>query len=348
MGGFIRHKKGEQIKLGTIAIVIVLIVVLSQGGFLKNIFGAQSTQPPPQQQSQPQTGGNLGTVEVVGKCGQSVTLTADMVEKYAESTSMSAQNVTILVNGAEAGVRSDGGTLTVKEGDKITLFYAVDPAGNTYMASKAEGIVPNCAPAILTSDNAIFDPDDAHKLYKMNTQPTSTIINDDQSLNPSSAQAIGTGATRHLTVKLYPAFEQGYGHPQGGGTMSCRFTDSQIDQAGTTVSLLNTIQGMSGALPPAVYEPSSTVFATTATNQSTKHWKMPFVDGKTDTVVQLDLGIKGDDTNEPTSATNFSCVWHDVDIYKTDAGEYKLDVEDRDDNTNIGRATDFGINVLLS
>lgn len=337
MEGF-KGKKAQQISGMGLILLIALGILLFKPSILGG--GTQSTQTPIPTQTQ--TGSSLGTVEVVGKCGQSVTLTADMVEKYAESTSMSAQNVTILVNGAETGTRSDGGTVTVKEGDKITLFYAVDPAGTGYMASKAEGTIPNCAPAVLTSDNSVFDPDDAHKLYDTSTQPTVTIINDDQTTNPGTAQAIGTGATRHVTVKLYPAFEQGYGHPSGGNTLSCRFTDSQIDQAGTTISLGGK------ALPEATYVPSSTVFATSATNQSTKHWAVSFLDGKVNTVAEFDFGIKGDDTNEPTATTNFSCSLLDVDYYKSDAGEYKLDVEDRDDNTNIGRATDFPILVLLS
>lgn len=339
MEGFIGKKAQQKLSGGAIVLLIVVGILVFKPSILSGLGGAQATQPA---DTGVATGGSLGTVEVVGKCGQSVTLTADMVEKYAEATSMSGQNVTILVNGAEVGTRSDGGTVTVKEGDKITLFYAVDPAGTGYMASKAEGVIPNCAPAVLTSDNDVFNPDDAYKLYDISTQPSVTIINDDQTTNPGTAQAIGQGATRHVTVKLYPAFEQGYGHPEGGNTLSCRFTDSQIDQAGTTVSL----GGKS--LPAATYVPSSTVFSVSATNQSTKYWAVPFLDGKVNTVSEFDFGIKGDDTNEPTATTNFSCILHDVDYYKNDAGMYLLDVEDRDDNTNIGRATDFPILVLLS
>ena len=342
MEGFIGSKAQQKLSGGAIVLIVVIALLAFKPDILGNLFSGGSQPTPTPLPPQPQTGGSLGTVEVVGKCGQSVTLTADMVEKYAESTSMSAQNVTIIVNGAESGTRSDGGTLTVKEGDKIILYYAADPAGNTYMASRAEGIIPNCAPAVLTSDNSVFSPVGAWKLFRQSTQPTVTIINDDSTTQPT-AQAIGTGATRHLTVKLYPAFEQGYGHPQGGNTLSCRFTDSQIDQAGTVISLSGT-----GTLPDATYVPSSTIFALSATNQSTKNWKVPFLDGKVNTVAEFDFGIKGDDTNDPVAATNFSCVLHDVDYYKNDAGDYLLDVEDRDDNTNIGRATDFPINIVLS
>ena len=102
------------------------------------------------------------------------------------------------------------------------------------------------------------------------------------------------------------------------------------------------------ALVVGKFTPSQRVFATTGTKQSTIYWHVPVIDGKVNTVLDFDFGIKGDDTNEPTGATNFSCVFHDTDWFKADTGEFRVDVEDRDDNTNIGRGTDFGINFLLS
>jgi len=338
MGKIFNGKRAQQVKGGVIILLAVLGILAFKPEVFSGILGKQAATD--SGQGTTGSGGSLGTVEVVGKCGQSVTLTSDMVERYSESTSMSTQNVTIVVNGAEISTRADGGTETVKEGDVVELYYSLDPAGNTYAASYAKGTIPNCAPAVKTSDNSIFSPVDAWKLYRQSTQPTVTILNDDSTTQPT-AQALGVGQTRHMTMKFYPAYEQGYGTADGS-TLACRFTDSQIDQAGTTISL-------DGApLADAKYVPSQTIFSVTATNQSTKYWHVPAIDGKAKTIMEFDLGLKGDDTNEPVAATNFSCVFLDTDYYKTDSGQYKIDVEDRDDNTGIGRATDFGVNILLS
>ena len=66
--------------------------------------------------------------------------------------------------------------------------------------------------------------------------------------------------------------------------------------------------------------------------------------------VALSIGIKGDDTNQPTATTNFSCSTFGTDYYEADDGSIKIDVEDRDDNTKIGRtaANEFSFEVLLS
>lgn len=342
MEGYI-GKKAQQFQGFGLIVLIVLGILIFKPGILGG--GTQTTQPPLNNQP-PASSGSLGTVEVVGKCGQPVTFTVDLVEKYAESTSMSAQNATIVVNGEERAVRSDGGTLTLAEGDSVDIYYALDPAGSAYQASKASGVIPNCKPSVTSSDNSIFDPDGAYKLYDVQTQPTITTINLENyetltGVGPNLS--ISAGATKTARNTITWTFEEGYG-TLDGSTLACRFTDSQIDQAATSAVL----DGKQ--LDVAKYVPSNTRFSLSAANQSSKFWSFPAIDGKAQSSSTLDVKIKGDDTSQPTSATNFSCEVKDADYYKTDGGQYMIDVEDRDDNSEVGRAAsvELSFNIALS
>lgn len=334
-------KKAQQLSGGAIILLLIVAILVFKPGILGG--GTQTTQPTAQ--PPPSSGGSLGTVEVVGKCGQPVTFTVDLVEKYAESTSMSSQNATVVVNGEERAVRSDGGTLTLAEGDNVDIYYALDPAGSAYQASKASGVLPNCKPSVTSSDNTIFDPDNAYKLYDVQTQPTITTINLEnyETLNGVGTNlSIGAGATKTARNTITWTFEEGYG-TLDGSTLACRFTDSQIDQSATSAVL----DGRQ--LDVAKYVPSNTRFSLSAANQSSKFWSFPAIDGKTQSSSTLDLKIKGDDTNQPTTATNFSCEVKDADYYKTDGGQYMIDVEDRDDNSEVGRAAsaELSFNIPL-
>lgn len=332
-------KKAQQLNLGALLVIGVIALLLFKPGILGG--GTQTTQPPTQ--TPPSSGGSLGTVEVVGKCGQAVTFTVDMIERYTESTSMSAQNATIVVNGGAPSIKAHGGTLTLAEGDKVIMYYAIDPAQTTYATSKAEGIIPNCKPAVKSSE-AIFSPVDSHKIYRTSTAPTTSVVNlKDYTSNPGTALAIAAGGRETERVTLTWAYKEGYGNADGS-VLACRFTDSQIDQE-STIAELDGVR-----LGSAKYTPTNTRFSLSATNQSTKYWQVPAIDGFTKGSSILDLIIAGDSNSQPTGATNFSCEVKDTDYYQHNDGSFKIDVEDRDDNSEIGRsaANEIAFNVLLS
>lgn len=333
-------KRGAQMNILGIILVIVLAVAILNPSVVQNFLGKKQATAEVKEPS----GATLGTVEVVGKCGQAVTLTNDMIARYTESTSMTAQNATIVVNGGAPSTKSHGGTLTVAEGDKVEIYYALDPAQTSYGAAKAVGVIPNCKPAVKTSDNTIFSPVDAHKVYATSSTVSVGKTNlKDYSVNPTSALAIAAGGRETVRVTLTWPYKEGYGTVDGS-TLACRFTDANIDQE-NTVAVLD-----GNNLGSAKYTPSNTIFALSAVNQSAKYWAFPAIDGYTKTSSILDLIIAGDSNQQPVGETNFSCAIKDTDYYQHNDGSFKIGVEDADDNSEIGRSTtnEVAFNILLS
>jgi len=292
--------------------------------------------------------GTTTTVTTTGiPCTQSTTLTVNMVERYAESTSMTGQNATVFVNGVNKGVISSAGTLTVSDGDKVTVYYAADPAATGYASAKSEGTVSGCPASVSTGDESTFKDQvlgqPAYKLFDISTAPTASIVNKDYTANPGTATAISAGATEPVRVLISWASKEGYGTADGS-VLACRFTDSQIDQGLTTASM----DGV--ALSAGKYTPSATRFALSATNQSTKTWAIPAIDGKVKTSSELLFGIAGDSNSQPTAATNFSCEIKDTDWFQNNDGAFSIGIEDSDDQAEVGRpaTAELSFNVALS
>lgn len=293
--------------------------------------------------------GTTTTVTTSGiPCTQSTTLTVNMVERYAESTSMSGQNATVFVNGVNKGVVANGGTMTVSDGNKVTVYFAADPAATTYAAAKSEGTISGCPASVSTGDEATFKDTilgaPAYKLYDISTAPTASVTNlKDYTSNPSTALAIGAGGKETARVSVTWASKEGYGIADGS-TLACRFTDSQIDQ-GATEAVLD-----GQTLGSAKYIPSATSFALSATNQSVKYWAIPAIDGKVKTSSTLDMIIAGDSNSQPTAATNFSCSLKDSDWFQTNDGTFNVGTEDSDDQAEVGKpaSAELSFNIALS
>ena len=302
----------------------------------------------------PSGGGNAIEVNVnqPDKACGAVTYTVDFSKKYSQSTDMTAQNATVYINGNELGVYSEGGTFNAQGGDMLNVYYALNDLGNTYYAAHASGTVPCTGTSdsrLVTSNSlgagslagAMQNP--VHEVYTSSTAPSEPSVYNKKTLTAltSTALAIGVGGTETARAYLDWTNEEGYGVVDGN-TLACRFTDSRIDQANCRAILDGTELG------PAKYIPSLTKFATSAANQSTKYWSFPAIDGKKTQSSTLDLVIKGDDTNQPEAHTNYSCEIIDTDLFVTDDGKVKVGIEDSDDNSNVGRSTEYKINVPLS
>ena len=303
-------------------------------------------------------------VKVTGEkaCG-STTMTMDFEEKYAQSTGMTAQNGTIYItsNGevSEKGTFSEGGTFTAQGGDVLDVYYALDPAQTTYYASHATGKIPCTGQTAAFSTSSILEKgnlagtlqDPAHKVFRADTGLTVTIINDDNTQNIGSSttgknQSVGAGETVNLEVRLKPTFERGYGVAKGS-TLACQFNDSAWDQSKSEVSLDGNV------LPVAEFTPTSSRFPLVHTDFTSKYWQVPPIDGKLKSRLDFIFNVKGDDTNQPTNGgrmgnavdgANWNCSLLDTDLYKNDDGLIKADVEDRDDNSEVG-VTNFAFHM---
>ena len=281
-------------------------------------------------------------VEADKACG-STTMTVDYEVAHKSGTDVTAQNATVFINGARKGIFSEGGTFTAQGGDKLTVYNALDPAQTTYLASKATGTIPCTGQTAAFMTSASFMEGSSVVYESDSAASAETVINDDYTANPGTALSLGAGETKVATVRLKPVYEEGYGMADGN-TIACRLTDSQLDQAKVT------IQSGGSLLGAAKYIPSSTNFAVSATNQTTKYWALQAIDGADTSSVELLMAIKSDDTNQATADTNVSCQTFGTDYYEADDGSIKIDVEDRDDNSKIGRTTanEFAWEILLS
>jgi len=328
---------------------IVLIVMAANGyniPILSEFFGSSTGGV---------SGGSGGTQNIVisnpdKACG-STTMTVDFSKKYSASTDMTAHNATVYINGNEKGVYSEGGSFTAQGGDSLNVYYALGDTDNTYYAAHSSGAIPCTGQtAAFTTSNvlgagslagAMQNP--VNEVYTSSTAPTEPTVYNKKTLVAltTTGLAIGVGGTETARAYLDWTNEEGYGVVDGN-TLACRFTDSQIDQSKVRAILDGSELGA------AKYIPSMTRFALSASNQSVKYWSFPAIDGKKTQSSTLDLTIKGDDTNQPTAASNFSCEIIDTDLYVTDDGKVKIGVEDEDDNSNVGRSTEYIINVPLS
>lgn len=284
-------------------------------------------------------------------CG-STTMTVDFRKKYAASTDMTSQNATVYINGDEKGVISEGSTFTAQGGDMLTVYYALDaPTTTTYYAEKVSGEIPCTGQTAAFMTSAILSGD--HEVYEADTGLSVTIMNTDSTQNAGSAgstsgsnQSISTGQTKKIDIELSPTYEDGYGVADGS-TLACQFNDTVWDQSEFVASLGGSVLG------EAKYVPSSTRFPVVSTDFTTKYWAFPAIDGKTTTELDILLSVKADDTNQPVGegadshvmGANINCTLFDTDYYVTDDGEVKIDIEDRDDNSNIGSSTDFAFSI---
>ena len=328
-----KNKKGAMDATNLILVGAVVLLVALQ--INPNLFAATGEDGVPTAQ--------VIKVETDKACG-STTMTVDFEVAHKSGTDVTAQNATVFLNGAKKGVFSEGGTFTVNGGDELRVYNALDPAQTDYLASHSEGKVPctGQTAAFVTSLTS-YDGNDfmtvgsgsdlqaVGKIYESNSAATTpTILNDDFTTQPATAQAISTGQTRHITVKLFPVFEEGYGVADGS-TLACRMTDADVDQSAVSISMNGKVLG------DAKYLPSQTNFGVSATNQTTRYWHIPAIDGAVTSVALLDIGVKADDNKDPEAAFNFSCATFGTDYYEADDGSVKIDVEDRDDDSKIGR-----------
>ena len=282
-------------------------------------------------------------------CG-STTMTVDFVKKYAEATDLTAQNATVYINGGRKGLYSEGGTFTAQGGDTLNTYNALDPAQTTYYASHATGVVPctGQTAAFMTSADfmkkgALSGIAGAAEVYAGSTNPSFSVINlKDYTSNPGTALALGAGAKETARVAITWTSKEAVG-PADGNTLACRFTDSQIDQANVVTTLDGT-----PLVSPAKYNPSSSIFAVGAVNQTIKTWSMPAIDGSVRPSSTLDLLIAADANNNPPADTNVSCEIIDTDLFELDAGGVGVGVEDPDSNANVGRSSNSIFHVLLS
>lgn len=291
-------------------------------------------------------------------CG-STTMTMDFAEKYSSSTSLTSQNGTVYIDGKEKGIFNEGSTFTANGGNTLNIYYTLDPAQTTYYAAHASGKIPctGQTASFLTSEilkkgelaGALQEPVD--EVYRADTAITKTIMNDDSTQNIGSSgtgknQSVGTGQTKTLEVKVYPTFERGLGVADGN-TLACQLNDTAWDQAQSIISL----NGIN--LPDAKYVPSNTLFPLVDTSRTAKYWAVPAIDGKVSSELRFIFRVKGDDTNQPsnggqggtTNGADWNCTIFDTDLYTTDDGKIKVDIEDRDDNTNTGVSNDFSFNI---
>jgi len=302
-------------------------------------------------------------IEVVTEkaCG-STTLTMDFSEKYSSSTDVTAQNGTVYINGGRKGLTSEGSTLTVQGKDKLNVYYALDPAQRTYYASHASGEIPCTGQTASFMTSAILGKGNLagelqnppHEIYRADTGMAVTTINDDNTQNIGTSttgrnQSIGTGQTVQVEVRLKPTFERGYG-VASGNTLACQFNDTAYDQAKSEVALDGTV------LAQSEFNPTNTLFPLVDTSRTIKSWKVPPIDGKIKSRYDLIFTIKGDDTNQPANGgkmgnevngADWNCTLFDTDLNETDDNAVKVDVEDRDDNTNVG-VIDFAFHIGIN
>lgn len=287
-------------------------------------------------------------------CG-STTMTMDFKKKYSASTDLTAQNGTVFINGEEKGIFDEAGTFTAQGGDVLNVYYAIDPAQTTYYASHATGMIPctgqtaafaTSADFMKAGENAGTLQSPPHAVYQTDATMTATIINPDNTLNSETGSNVtmSAGQTRKIKVTIYPTFEDGYG-VAGGNTLACQFNDTVYDQAEASVSLDGKV-----LTSPATYVPSNTRFPMLETSNTALTWDVPAVDGAVSGDLNFVISIKADNDNAPTQGAttggpDWNCTLFDTDLYQTDAGEVKVDVEDRDDNSNIGTTSDFAFNI---
>ena len=323
----------------TIVLILVAVLVLHTVGVVNfaAIAGVEDGE----------AGVTVVKVDVGEKACGSTTMTVGFEVAHKSGTDVTAQNATVFINGARKGVFSEGGTFTAMGGDNLRVYNALDPAQTDYLASYSTGSIPctGQTAAFLTSlTSYLGEPfmvlgegqsslQSVGKVYESNSAAAAeTVINDDFTANPGTALSLTAGETKVVTIRLKPVFEEGYGVADGS-TIACRLSDSQIDQAKVT------IQSGGALLGSAKYIPSSGLYSVSATNQTLKYWHLPAIDGAVTSAVELLMAIKSDDTNEATAATNVSCATFGTDFYEADDGSVKIDVEDRDDNSKIGRST---------
>lgn len=341
---------GELFALGAVLLIVLLLApAATQWG--NNLFatggggGADGASP-------------IQKVEVVTEkaCG-STTMTMDFQEKYAASTDVTAQNGTVYINGAKKGLTSEGSTFTAQGKDKLNVYYALDPAQTTFYAAHASGEVPCTGQTAAFMTSAILGKGELggeiqtpiNEIYRADTGMSTTVINDDNSINSEGTaganQSVTAGQTVSVEVRLFPTFERGYGVAKGNA-LWCQMNDTAWDQAKSEVSLNGAI------LPAAEFEPTNTIFPSVNTAFTKKGWKVPPIDGKVSSRLNFVFTVKGDDTSEPQHGTGgdggagarWNCTMFDTDLYETDDGKVKAGVEDLDGNTNIG-VTDFAFGI---
>jgi len=302
------------------------------------------------------TGGDAPVVQptvikVEGACGvDSTTLTVNLEKKYSQSTSMSAENSTIVVNGAEVSTKAHGSSQTVSPGNKVDIYNAL--YSNTYYTSKASGIVP-CEGAIYTStSNGWLSPKDAHKVIQMEAATASSTLfsvvnNDGTSTNfpgGTTAQAIAAGQTKKYTITLTPTFEDGIG--VDGNVYSCQYNTTAYDNENP----LRLTSG--GANLPSAANPSNTLWTSISTDHSKMSWALPTFDGGVVSEYKMELFTKADGNYNPNAGGgDVNCTLFDTDYFKTDSGEFKTGIEDSDDNSDVGltsTATAHGTGLLVS
>lgn len=333
-------KKGE-IKANNIIgfglLFLVGLMVYQTGGFQAITGGDIPDQQPI-------------NVIVEGACGvDSTTLTVNLEKKYSQATDMSAENATIVINGAEVATKSDGSSVTVSPGNKLDIYHAF--VSSTYYTSKASGTIP-CEGAIYTStSNGWLKPADSYKVIQMEANTGSSLFsvvnNDGTTTNfpgGTTAQAIAAGQTKKYTITFTPTFEDGFG--VDGNVFSCQYNTTAYDNE-------NPLRlTASGANLPSAANPSNTLWTALTTDHSKMSWALPSFDGGVISEYKMELFTKADGNYNPNAGGgNVTCQMFDTDYFKTDSGEFKTGIEDSDDNSDVGltnTVASYGMDLLVS
>lgn len=315
------------------------------------------------------------TVKIVGApCTQATTLTSSIVRRYTE-VAQTAQNVTILQNNVLKGTIAHASTTTVQSGvngDTLELFPGLE--STTFYPRHFKGVITTCTGSATTGDAQYFtEVDDEtvggpkikydgigangvanikfapspNKLVQIDTAPTITVENLGQaSQNTGRAGqnlTIGAGGSASVRVKYSVTINTGYG--VNGNILACQYPSAVYD---ATNPIVVTMDGAN--LDESSVKPSLIQYELIAGNNTIKAFKFPGMDGTKRGDYEFTAKATAATNNNPSGILDrINCTLADVSIYQREKdGAYVLDIEDRDQNTDLGGSKttyDFEVGV---
>ena len=366
MGKILKNKSGKTDFLTLIGIGLIVWLLVGQSGSTGQSAsggtadGAQATPA-------------ANTVQIVGApCTQSTTLTASVVRRYTD-VAQTAQNVTILQNGVYKSATAHAGTTTIQSGpnaDLLDLYPGLqtsDGQALTFYPRHLKGKLTTCTGSATTGDASFVEVDDEtpggekvkytetsglyaaapNKLTQIETAPTITIVNDGQATQNTGRDGqnltIGAGGSGSVTVKLSPSANVGWG--VNGNILACQFPSSVYDAANPVTVTVN-----GKTADPADKQPSLIAYPLIGANNTVKAYKFPGLDSKKTGDLTFSLKFSANSNNNPAgNLDRINCTIADVSYYQRERdGAYVLDIEDRDQNLDLGGANtvyDFEIGV---
>jgi hypothetical protein len=197
--------------------------------------------------------GSSGGSTVIQTTPDSTTLSFKMYDKYAPTTELTAQNVTVYgTNGGRVklGTIAESGTTSVAPGDKIELEWgSTDEApGTTYYAIKEEKTVPS------TKGQFNLQAD----LPAVSTSPTLTWY--DENGDTNTALALGVSEDYSAEFRIKSEANKCYGNPSTGKkNVACfRYATNETSRikygTGASVSLPQTMTNVTSGFSWSCYE----------------------------------------------------------------------------------------------